>query len=40
MTFEYPELSGKRLEILKEVFRRIRRVLENPSSARGGPVWS
>ena len=27
MTFEYPELSGKRLELLKEVAPRVRRVL-------------
>ena len=27
MTFEYPELSGKRLELLKEMITRIRRVL-------------
>jgi putative ABC transport system substrate-binding protein len=27
MTFEYPELSGKRLELLKEIAPRIRRVL-------------
>ncbi|MBI4525352.1 MAG: ABC transporter substrate-binding protein [Deltaproteobacteria bacterium] len=27
LTFEYPELSGKRLEILKEMVPRIRRVL-------------
>jgi putative tryptophan/tyrosine transport system substrate-binding protein len=27
LTFEYPELSGKRLEILKEMIPRIRRVL-------------
>jgi putative ABC transport system substrate-binding protein len=27
MTFEYPELSGKRLELLKEVAPKIRRVL-------------
>ncbi len=27
MTFEYPELSGKRLELLKEMVPRIRRVL-------------
>jgi len=27
MTFEYPELSGKRLELLKEIAPRLRRVL-------------
>jgi putative ABC transport system substrate-binding protein len=27
MTFEYPELSGKRLELMKEVAPRVRRVL-------------
>ena len=27
MTFEYPELSGKRLELLREVAPRVRRVL-------------
>jgi ABC-type uncharacterized transport system substrate-binding protein len=27
MTFEYPELSGKRLELLKEIAPRVRRVL-------------
>jgi len=27
LTFEYPELSGKRLEILKEILPKIRRVL-------------
>lgn len=27
MTFEYPELSGKRLELLKEMVPRVRRVL-------------
>lgn len=27
MTFEYPELSGKRLELLKEMIPRLRRVL-------------
>lgn len=27
MTFEYPELSGKRLELLRELTPRIRRVL-------------
>ena len=27
MTFEYPELSGKRLELLKELAPRVRRVL-------------
>jgi putative ABC transport system substrate-binding protein len=27
LTFEYPELSGKRLEVLKEIIPRIRRVL-------------
>ena len=27
MTFEYPELSGKRLELLREMAPRVRRVL-------------
>ena len=27
MTFEYPELSGKRLELLKEAAPKVRRVL-------------
>jgi putative ABC transport system substrate-binding protein len=40
MTFEYPELSGKRLELLKEIAPRIRRVLAlydpgDPSSTQG-----
>jgi putative ABC transport system substrate-binding protein len=40
MTFEYPELSGKRLEILKEIAPRIRRVLalydsRDPSPRQG-----
>lgn len=40
MTFEYPELSGKRLELLKEIAPRIRRVLavydpRDPSPKQG-----
>jgi len=40
MTFEFPELSGKRLELLKEIAPRIRRVLAvydpgDPSSLQG-----
>lgn len=40
MTFEFPELSGKRLELLKEIVPRIRRVLAvydpgDPSSMQG-----
>jgi putative ABC transport system substrate-binding protein len=40
LTFEYPELSGKRLEILKEMSPRIRRVLAfydpgDPSPTQG-----
>jgi len=40
MTFEYPELSGKRLELLKEIAPRIRRVLavhdpRDPSPMQG-----
>jgi hypothetical protein len=27
MTFEYPELSGKQLELLRELGPRVRRVL-------------
>jgi putative ABC transport system substrate-binding protein len=40
MTFEYPELSGKRLELLKEITPRVRRVLaiydpRDPSPRQG-----
>ena len=40
MTFEYPELSGKRLEILKEIAPQVRRVLavydsRDPSPQQG-----
>jgi putative ABC transport system substrate-binding protein len=40
MTFEYPELSGKRLELLKEIVPKIRRVLvlydpRDPSPKQG-----
>jgi putative ABC transport system substrate-binding protein len=40
MTFEYPELSGKRLELLKEIAPRVRRVLavydpRDPSPRQG-----
>jgi putative ABC transport system substrate-binding protein len=40
MTFEYPELSGKRLELLKELTPRVRRVLaiydgRDPSPQQG-----
>lgn len=40
MTFEYPELSGKRLELLREIAPRIRRVLaiydpRDPSPRQG-----
>ncbi|MBI2540523.1 MAG: ABC transporter substrate-binding protein [Deltaproteobacteria bacterium] len=40
MTFEYPELSGKRLELLKEIAPRVRRVLSlydprDPSPRQG-----
>lgn len=40
MTFEYPELSGKRLELLKEMVPRVRRVLalydpRDPSPRQG-----
>jgi putative ABC transport system substrate-binding protein len=40
MTFEYPELSGKRLELVKEIAPRVRRVLavydpKDPSPRQG-----
>ena len=40
MTFEYPELSGKRLELLKEIAPKVRRVLaiydpKDPSPKQG-----
>lgn len=40
MTFEYPELSGKRLELLKEIVPKVRRVLavydpRDPSPLQG-----
>ena len=37
MTFEYPELSGKRLELLKEISPKIRRVLAVYDSSDPSP---
>ena len=37
MTFEYPELSGKRLELLREVAPRVRRVLTVYDSRDASP---
>jgi putative tryptophan/tyrosine transport system substrate-binding protein len=37
MTFEYPELSGKRLQLLKEITPRIRRVLAVYDSSDPSP---
>ena len=38
MTFEYPELSGKRLELLKEIAPRVRRVLALYDSRDPSPL--
>jgi putative tryptophan/tyrosine transport system substrate-binding protein len=40
MTFEYPELSGKRLELLRELAPRIRRVLALYDSRDASPQQS